>query len=66
MGLAGRDLVFLADGSCSLGGGEAGREGALGVGTSQPPPPRGDCSGQASPLVGEGHSWSAVRLSWSA
>lgn len=27
MGLAGRDPGFLADGSCSLGGGEAGREG---------------------------------------
>lgn len=53
-------------GSCSLGGGKAGREGALGVGTSQPPPPRGDCSGQVSPLIGEDHLWSVVGLSWSA
>ena len=40
-------------GSCSLGGGKAGREGALGVGTSQPSPPRGDCSGQVRITCGQ-------------
>ena len=52
MGLGDGDLGFLADGVCSLQGGQVGREWALGPGTSQPP------------LPGETVFWAGVSLCW--